>query len=84
MLSDGTDSGNVVRHQHKGQKAKGWLHNSHGKEKTTPPRKHNQESNQKIPINNSFHILNRLPIEEEMENPHKKDNQDKDKGKSKL
>jgi hypothetical protein len=49
-----------------------------------PPRKHNQESNQKIPINNSFHILNRLPIEEEMENLHKKDNQDKDKGKAKL
>jgi hypothetical protein len=52
--------------------------------KKQPPRKHNQESNQKIPISNSFDILNQLPEEEEVENPHKKNNQDKDKGKAKL
>jgi hypothetical protein len=28
--------------------------------KKQPPRKHNQERNQKIPINNSFDILNQL------------------------
>jgi hypothetical protein len=52
--------------------------------KKQPPRKHNQEGNQNIPINNSFDILNQLREEEEVENLHKKNNQDKDKGKANL
>jgi len=51
--------------------------------KKQPPRKQNQESTQKIPTTNSFDILNQLPEEEEVGNLHKKDNQDKEKGKSK-
>jgi hypothetical protein len=51
--------------------------------KRHPPEKKTQESTQNIPTKNSFDILNQLPEEEEVGNPHKKDNQDKEKGKSK-
>jgi hypothetical protein len=51
--------------------------------KRHPPRKQNQENTEKIPTRNSFDILNRLPKEEDIENPHKNGNQDMDKGKSK-
>jgi hypothetical protein len=49
--------------------------------KKQPPKKHSQEGNQKISTNNSFDILNQLPEVEEVENPHKKNIQSKDKGK---
>jgi hypothetical protein len=48
-----------------------------------PPRKQTQENAQKIPTKNSYDILNQLLGEEEVGDPHKKDNQEKEKGKAK-
>jgi hypothetical protein len=44
-----------------------------------PHRKQTQENSQEIPTKNSYNILNQLPREEEVGDPHKKYNQEKGK-----
>ena len=46
------------------------------------PQKHNQDNTPKITTKNSYDILNQLSREEEVQYPHKMNNQEKEKGQS--
>jgi hypothetical protein len=51
-------------------------------QKRNPPRKQNQDNTPKITTKNSYDILNQLPGEEEVQDPHKMNNQEKEKGQA--